>query len=631
VRIHYEQLDYPVVTNAHLVIINDPGSLKLPGSYILQENLPKHIRFLAEKGNHPNTLSTRPPPWWMLNSGSEIQNYIDSAIALGMEYILSQGKKDEKGFAKSQENELIAKLTWQQGALPLWGIMNWSDTLIAMDDDAAYDLSSSARELLGDFKFSEAKPIATKGYVRHSNHSYPDFQTSDISLKMHALMASLPIQKIRDLEVWLAQLFGLSRCTWTYSRSGPIARPQKVPSTYEITYNESTKRHTLSIDWKQETLGLAPRRRVVLGVSSYRNLKLYGMMLELKRYLTYQPWSAIGKGPDYALTYIRPSPYTTIFSDDVSGWDQSIGFNLQDRIGSELTQRGLHPELTHFWRETEDLEVAIGIPGGAFIRQNKGGITSGIITTSVMGTLLNSARVMSVIRRLHIPLHKVRWLVLGDDTLIEVQNEYAKVLEDNWADINKDLGFKTGLLREYTFLMRNVVETDAGKCISRPLFSRLLQQFCMPERLRRPSDATFVASVYAKYELLKELYNKTGNKIVRTAIEELWRRTRLPEAEEVGKMLRNRDHYLFKSLYKQENDPMMREWVAAREHSPVAQLVMSILNLPEDWGLMHIATFLKEKSRDEIDNTIVALKKYFESLVKEIPNEDREPGHLSQN
>lgn len=538
------------------------GSLTINGS--LYKIKAPHLWGLAMYGLTKDFLSTELNENWILNDNADILDYLLQSKKLVDACI--RELKSTPGFAANTEQDLSNKLTWQKGGPFGWQVIGWPSSVIS-NPKQAKPLARAAASLMNSFHFSSPNPEMHGRYPRLTNHGWPDFGNSDQSLIVHALIGSLSLKGIKTFEQYCASLMGVPPVIWTFSRTGPISKPQ--PHVTELVFTDET----VTAKWNEVRRGFSPRRRVVLGVPSYRNIHLSGMMHEIKNWLMMQPWSAVGKSFSWIEQHFAHFTNRTLLSDDLSSWDQSIAFETLDSMSDVLHSRGLSQEEAMFWRGTEDMGVGIGSGNGMFIRENKGGITSGIITTSVMGSILNASRIETLILRLGLARDDIDYLVLGDDAIISVASSAADLLQTEWNDANRDLGFTSNLSRDPVFLMRQLLsETSENRLAGIPLLARSMQQIGCPERRRRPGSDEFAISISAKMSLLYRWCAFMRPKLS-DPLAFIKARFNLPSTAALEAIAWDASRRVSLS----GTDKVLRDAVASAEHSPVGAMITAFL------------------------------------------------------
>jgi hypothetical protein len=600
-------VDYSLsVGNYPQASVKSPGVIELKGTLHDYSKIPNRVRIMAERSFSDQNLSTQPSAdRGVIHSGSELKDYFSLGDAICKDYIDNVGpvltKLGLNYFPYQHESEFRGKLTWQKGGLPYHNIANWPVSIISHPEQARR-LEPFIRNLLKQINMenrdvflrsmSSSKPSMREPqnmitYPRHTNHGYPTFTTSDQDLNLHVRWGLLNNRERRDIETAVEDYLRIPPCGFSFSRTGPISKFQ--PLITSALYRPED--HLMTFSHDIAVRGWAPRRRVTIGIPTYRNVALIHIMKQLKTWLEEVPWCAIGKAPDSGNLFSRSFADRTLLADDISAWDMSISYELQEVIAQALVEEGgLSVDDARNWLATENMQVACGIPEGLFIRGNRGGISSGIITTSVMGSIINKARFDYLVSALRIDGGEV--IVLGDDSLISLPKSYKddSSLINEWSSASEDIGLKSTVIPEAVFLMRSsLVPSDdldvrsimglslLGYTSPSPMLGRLVQQWGMPERMHNVGSLEYKISYLAKFDLWKELIRSRcrvdGDTFVRfnNYLRELWKLTALSDPESVrNELLRLND-------FKNRFTDLGATWARSAEHSPVSKQILSYL------------------------------------------------------
>lgn len=185
-----------------------------------------------------------------------------------------------------------------------------------------------------------------------------------------------------------------------------------------------------------------------------------------------------------------------VLEDDISGFDQSVSSEHQRALAAQVYSLRLSPDWVEGWKMCNRLPVYTppiqdGWEATAFERPVGGMTTSGMITTTIDGTLINVARIMHCVMRIMgyastdealARLKRYEWafLAFGDDTLVILPRRYLDA--DAWRDASAEFGFRCKIREGATFLMK--FSTPDGHWM--PVTSRIFQRTVGGER--PPSD-----------------------------------------------------------------------------------------------------------------------------------------------
>lgn len=372
------------------------------------------------------------------------------------------------------------KICLQRGGAPGW----WFDRagMIVPDGGDMDEAIDAISETLLGLSEPEASGVGTR-YKQHTNHGYPDYGDSDLSYVFHGLWAASSVTAEGALS-WdafsrngqaLAGAMGQSDTPFSqveFSRSGPLAKP--VPA-YDLS--EETPRLIA------EMQGACARKREVLGNASGGNMAAKPNVDRLKSRAKRIPQIYHPGGPEAVGRRVRAraSMGTVLWSDDVEKYDKHVRPNHLKRFRDKLHSRMNAPGWAEFkaeWGDQPLLTPALTANAEAWLYTRRGGIASGTIDTSLDGTLVNLARVVTCVaaatkrRPREVWAARGTWWdcwIQGDDTMLDLPP---------WADLeayvakSRELGYPCKLENFAVFLMHHY---DRQGNFS-PLLARVYQQ-----------------------------------------------------------------------------------------------------------------------------------------------------------
>jgi len=388
------------------------------------------------------------------------------------------------------EHDLAQKLTPQRGAASGWDVFHDG---LGLSGGGSID---EAAELLGRWlidRFPATTPQWTK-VPRGTNSGAPTYGTSDPDKLFHALLAR-QITDWESAENIYAQYKGMFEAVGpihalTFSRTGPT---KKALPMYDWVGDKFAQ--------TAEGLSVAPRRRAVFGVPAFINMALLGHANTVKYGVMRTPWTShpdersVLEGLEYDRA--RAGRGCLTFSDDISGFDQSVRRSHQESIARHIYSRYWPPDAINLWLEAQRMPVlgpplTAGARAWMYTRPHGGVTTSGIITTTLDGTLINLARAITTVAMAN------RWSVAasfaaliagawgikvwGDDTVMTVQRGFSL---ERYTEANLTLGYSTAPVRGATFLMKHYDLTYRRVF---PLATRILQQTFWNEKGGRTEE-----------------------------------------------------------------------------------------------------------------------------------------------
>lgn len=574
--------------------------------------------------------------WW-LSSPKKVYSYLDG-FADYMGSIFDTFLTDRSG--RATELDHLSKLTFMSGGVAGYQISGWPVTSIHKPEQAedSVFLSVIEREMrkfpswneyvrrspLFRALTSDTKMLSPTTYTRGTNHSGPDWESSTSSLLAHCLtglkmMSSGRYDPIMVREVWdmMGKMFPGGKPFGTqYARSGTAHKWQPSDGRLHLQPSSFTLRYS------NEEKGLHGRKRAVIGIPTWMNIACLPLMLLMKGFMSAEHGYAIGKTVE--VIHRTMDQRLRWFADDISAWDMSLSAELLDVVADMLNVIvGVPRALTELWRRVEDVPVGIGASRDyGFIRDNVGGISSGIITTSVMGSFLNRCRIITCLEKLQVPSRDI-W-VLGDDGLFGVDWTTSDMSFDSfdniWSSVNATLGFISNVSRDVTFLMRFLGFSNdrshrlEGPTKPEPLLSRAIQQWMCPEKRPKVGTAVEKISTFAKWLVVRsaieakttagDLSASQGNTILREMLR--W----VEPYSEVSLRLRSEDALSEMALALSEASGKMTDimkflghYLREAEHSPTAAAVVAelkrgnLLSSVENANLLDLNDLMQQSDR----------------------------------
>jgi hypothetical protein len=195
-----------------------------------------------------------------------------------------------------------------------------------------------------------------------------------------------------------------------------------------------------------------------------------------------------------------------VFSDDISGFDQSVRRLHQEQLATMIYGRYWDPASVDLWLGAQQMPIMGGplTPDARaylYTRPNGGVTTSGVITTTLDGSFINLARVITAtaaacgwtVRESFTRLRKREWdaRIWGDDTVLTVPREFD---EEKYKAESLAIGYTTSLASGATFLMRYY---DFTRRAVYPLATRVIQQTVWNEKGGR-TEAIELLGLYSR-------------------------------------------------------------------------------------------------------------------------------------
>lgn len=366
------------------------------------------------------------------------------------------------------EAEQANKLTLQRGGAPGWSFL--PDGLVVTGGGDITEGMLEVEELL---KAAWVQSDVTPRYKRGTQHSFPDFLTTDTSLILHTLCAAAS-PGFDDLAQLLEQVGGIfdepqGLATQMYQRAGPIRKPVAIRTAGAGSV----------YTWGAMT-SCVPRRRHIFGEPSAVNIWQLPWVSSLKTSIVNVPW-LFSYGPEGAASDISALPAMVWFSDDISGFDQSVTHAHQLAL-YRMYGRLVGHDFGEFKIAEKDMPL-IGTaldPDDAAFRYKKRGVTpSGTLTTAIDGTCINASRIlMSAGAAMGVSARRARetlgraWAFKcqGDDTLIGSRVPFDRA---RYEATSLALGYTTAVQDGIVFLMHHI-DPERGQATA--LVSRVFGQ-----------------------------------------------------------------------------------------------------------------------------------------------------------
>jgi len=398
---------------------------------------------------------------------------------------LSRRLEDAKGFWHSlevsshawaaAEADQARKITLQRGGAPGWWVSE-----DGMEVEARPEMNEAIRAISGTILSipPETGALPTR-YKQGTNHGWPDYSTSDLSYVMHALWAratSVNWDAFVGAGARICDAMGQVATPFSsimFSRSGPLG---KAVAAYDTTGSVPQRIGTL--------LGKCARKRAVLGNTSAGNMAQKALADELKYRMKSIPHFYHPGGPPAVGRKIasRRGSGCRWLSDDVTAFDNNVRPNHLDAYARELNSKIGGPQwadFKHHWGRMPLLGPAVDRNSEAFLWRREGGIASGTIDTSLDGTLINAARVVTSVAAACGRSVASTWagrgtwwtfFCQGDDTLLNVPETGFD--EEKYVATSNELGYPCKLSHSIIFLMHSYFEDGRFA----PLASRVYLQ-----------------------------------------------------------------------------------------------------------------------------------------------------------
>jgi hypothetical protein len=356
------------------------------------------------------------------------------------------------------EREHFGKFCVEVGAVHGWDILpdGWGN-----DESPAAELQPWF-DAAADFALSGAAMGEASSYPLLTNAGLP-FLTNDPLVKVWSALASLRAGldhgALWDLLDRAGRLSGASAgaAVFMFNRTRATGKTQVAREILPDGYRDAA-----------DVTGLCAGRRGVYGVPSAINMSLQPGANGLKRVLFALP-NFGHRGPDELSAKLlgmeRSIPSSVVLEDDISGFDLSVSLAHQLCL-HKVYARLLGTAWADMWLAVCQLSLVAGPVRsgwlGSLYRRKGGVTTSGMITTTLDGTIINLARVLYCVGKLLsagpsaviAALRSGTWncLLFGDDTLV-VMNSHVVDL-DRWQTASLEFGFTCKPRFGRTFLMK---------------------------------------------------------------------------------------------------------------------------------------------------------------------------------
>lgn len=373
--------------------------------------------------------------------------------------------------------------------------------------------------------FHEGVPAPTwTSYPRDSNAGAPSYSRGILD-KIASALCAFGCDNWDDFGKVFSQLGGVfggvrEPHAILFSRTGPTA---KALATYSIS---DRCFHVAN------ATGVAPRRRHVFGVPSMLNIFNQGYATALKAALLrdrgFHHPSKIATLVKLSSMQRRVAAFwgrAYVYQDDISGFDQSVRRIHQLEFAEEFLSYVMGPEAIEVWLEVARLAVLApplnAAREGFLYRRRWGGVTtSGDILTTIVGTVVNAARVVTAyaaaegctVARAWAD-RGTRWefLAWGDDTVL-ITGPHFKF--EKYQKASLDLGYTSAGLPGAVFLMTFY---DLERMRFFPLASRVWQQTTANERGGRTPELEMLSLFMRSYRLEDNPYGGIVWELLRTS------------------------------------------------------------------------------------------------------------------
>jgi hypothetical protein len=269
------------------------------------------------------------------------------------------------------------------------------------------------------------------------------------------------------------------------------------------------------------------------------------------------------------------------FSDDLSGFDNTVSFKMKRTLADSLVKYGL------MTGDERDVFLAIessDVIGGSHYSEDAGylyhkedGLNSGNLLTSIVGNLINTARTVSVMAyTFNLSLEDL-WLKLdsewsyfiwGDDTVIFSDREIDRNV---WQDNNEQLGWKSTALPGVVFLMK-FYDLEQGSWF--PLASRFGMQTIFREHPPR-NQAVELLGLAARSEGLDR--HPCGSEAWDIVTQDSDLMTDYPEARNRSDLLHLlNEPYILGQIAEGEDDPFAIERIFQTDLINLEELRMAL-------------------------------------------------------
>jgi hypothetical protein len=248
-------------------------------------------------------------------------------------------------------------------------------------------------------------------------------------------------------------------------------------------------------DWHGQWLpfiqvkGFSQRNRIVYMANAGVNTAVFPLYARLKS----AQMAIAGMWRDGS-DELRLAGHPYRYEADVSGFDTSISHAMFDIVAEELI-RGF-PALANSirqWRFAETLPLLTPpldptMGHGVGIREMSGGLRSGLLLTSVMGSLIQRSLVRMALHAQRRTLDEVVACIHGDDVALACDKPLNV---DEWVGAYESMGMKCALVPGLSFLSRHITKDGT----SLPIGGRIIQQTCSNEN--EPTGGGWVVGLLA--------------------------------------------------------------------------------------------------------------------------------------
>lgn len=350
-----------------------------------------------------------------------------------------------------------AKLTFQRGFPPYWDV-----PAKPMINERPTRLAAALEAIISRYGRNPPPPKVNP-VRRHTNHGGFDQSTSDASALLHAALAAYALASPSSWRARLEEGYEKVARHWDaipkphvtlFSRTGPIRKHQPLRA-----------RLGGSVVGIGTFKGYAPRRRHVFGPPLACNIMLRSGYDALASVVVNAGlWH--GTEDDILLELRRHWALGQVmYNDDISSFDTNVSREDQEALAGAATAKW--PQLAHIWDVwlyIEELPVLAGpILAGDIARLHKmrGQTTSGVLFTSLVGTIINFARCIAVRSRMsghtisetldaH-DAHRHLTMNWGDDTIVGMDGELDTA---TWDGTSAEMGFPCEIGRGAAFLKK---------------------------------------------------------------------------------------------------------------------------------------------------------------------------------
>jgi len=349
------------------------------------------------------------------------------------------------------------KFTFQRGAMPYWDVPK--EPLIR---ERATGIAA-ALEAIFAYASGQAIEKQPNPVRRHTNHGGFSQSTSDEDMLLQGMIAAYAV----DGDDWVRRFelaYDAAATSWggikapcitQFSRTGPIRKPQQI-----------TSMQTGVATLLGEATGWAPRRRSVKGPPLAANIVLrqgYGRLAGV--IVALGLWHGDENEIAREVAQAERAGWT-MWHDDISSFDDNVSRDDQEALAVAILR--VWPdmkEVVAFWLYAEQLPMfAPPLLAGEQARLYKvnGTTSSGLLWTTLAGTLINVARVVTchavmrglsakeALTELFLSNPKRAW-IWGDDTMLALSADFST---ERWDSVSGAAGFPCAVARGAAFLKK---------------------------------------------------------------------------------------------------------------------------------------------------------------------------------